>query len=238
VVCLILKMGHFQTIVELMQYLWEKLKEKFAAKAEDVTWTCLSAIRDFQKWMTPLDRCAWNCFSNRDGVEAPHSFSFKLGRDLSQSDRAWLGPESRSLDVSEDVYCCVKTYMRDSHLQQEPVVILPAGREERLVGEPRDICSRHAMSKEKINNYMKLATKLKENGLSRAATALHALVFDRSFSLPVITWLRSGWHVERDDRDDPGNYFFRHLPASSWRLFTSDAGSSRRKWRRGGRGGV
>lgn len=231
-VCLILQMGCFQTIVELMEYLRGKLKEKFAAKAEEVTWTCLSAIRDFQRWMTPLDRCAWNCFANREGIEAPHSFSFKLGRDLCQSDRAWLGPASRSLDVSEDVYCCVKTYMRDTQLQQEPTLILPVGRDERLADEPRDICSRHAMSKEKINNYMKLATKLKDNGLSRAAQALHALVFDRSFSLPAFPWLRSGWRVERDYGDNSGNFFFRHLPASSWRLFTGDVGSSRRKWRR------
>ena len=207
IVCLILQMAHFQTIVELMQYLWEKLKEKFAAKAEEVTWTCLSAIRDFQRWMAPLDRCVWNCFANRELIEAPHSFSFKLGCDLSQSDRAWLGPESRSLDVSEDVYCCVKTYMRDSHLQQEPMLILPAGREERLVGEPRDVCNRHAMSKEKIHNYTKLATKLKEHGLSRAATALHGLVFDRSFSLPALPWLCVGWRVQREGRRDSGNFF-------------------------------
>ena len=199
-------MGHFQTIVELMKYLWEKLKEKFAAKAEDVTWTCLSAIRDFQKWMTPLDRCVWNCFANRQGIEAPHAFSFKLGCDLSQSDRAWLSPASGSLDVSEDVYCCVKTYMRDTQLQQEPMLILPAGRDEQLVGEPRDICSRHVMSKDKIRNYMKLATKLKENCLSRAADALHALVFDRSYSLPSFPWLCSGWRIERDDGGDSGNF--------------------------------
>ena len=229
-------MAHFQTIAELMQYLWEKLKEKFAAKAEEVTYTCLTAIRDFQKWMMPLDRTAWNCFANRDGREAPHSFSFKLGCDLSHSDRAWLGPESRSLDVSEDVYCCVKTYMRDSQLQQEPVLMLPAGREERVVGEPRDICNRHTMSKEKIHNYTKLEVKLKENGLNKAANALHALVFDRSFSVPSLPWLCAGWRVEREDLGDAGNFFFRHLPASSWRLFTGDAGNGRRKWRRGGRG--
>ena len=83
--------------------------------------------------------------------------------------------------------------MRDTQLQQEPMLILPAGRDERLVGEPRDVCSRHAMSKEKINNYMKLATMLKDSGLGSADVALRALVFDRSFSLPSLPWLRSGW---------------------------------------------
>ena len=200
VVSLILKMTNFQTILELMNYLLEKLREKFGAKAEQVTQTCLSAIRDFQRWMEPLDRTVWNCFGNRNGVEAPHAFSFKLGRDLCDSEKAWLGGVLRCPGESEDVYCCVKTYMHDTQLQQAPVIILPAGRHERLVGEPQDVCSRKPMPKTEVDNYMKLTTKLKEHGLDRAATALHALVLDQSYSLPTLPWLASGWRVDREDR--------------------------------------
>ena len=223
VVCsLILQMCSFQTVKELMEYLLEKLKAKFAAKTELVTHTCLTAIRDFSRWLEPLNRTVWNCWGNRQGVEAPHAFSFKLGCDLDVCERQWLGPESRSLGVSEDVYCCVKTYMRDTQLQQAPAMILPAGRVDRLIGEPSEVCSRHPLGKTKQDNYMKLAEKLKDNGLSRGAKALHDLVFDRSFSLPKFPWLVNGWRVQREDRSDSGNYFFRHLPASSWQLFAGD----------------
>ena len=79
---------------------------------------------------------------------------------------------------------------------------------------------------------MKLAERLKENGLGRAAAAMHALVFDRSYSLPSLPWLRSGWQVDRADRGDKGNFFFHHLPASSWRLFAGDMSSGGEKRKR------
>ena len=101
VVSLILQLGAFQTIPELLNFLLEKLREKFAAKTEVVTQTCLSAIRNFQLWMEPLDRTVWNCWGNREKVEAPHAFTYKLGRDLGPSERAWLG-ESRCQGVADN----------------------------------------------------------------------------------------------------------------------------------------
>ena len=71
----------------------------------------------------------------------------------------------RSLSESEDVYCCVKTYMRDTSLQQAPVLVLPAERHERLVDEPREVCARHPMGKPKIDNYTKLEAKLRDYGI-------------------------------------------------------------------------
>ena len=62
VVSLILQLGSFETIPELMRYLLEKLRAKFAAKQEIITETCLTAIRDFAKWCEPLQQSAWNCW--------------------------------------------------------------------------------------------------------------------------------------------------------------------------------
>ena len=228
IVSLILLLNSFQTIAELMRYLLEKLRAKFAAKQEVITQTSLTAVRDFIKWCEPLERSVWNCWGNRLGQESPHSFTFKQGRELTRSEQAWFD-ESRGLDVSEDVYCCVKTYMRDTTLQQAPVLILPADRHERLVGEPREVCARHAMGKPKIDNYTKLKAKLKDYGLKEAADALHALMYVRSYSMPTFPWLSRGWVVDRADRGDSGNYFFPHLPASSWKLFAGEARQKRRR---------
>ena len=78
------------------------------------------------------------------------------------------------------------------------------------------------MGKNKIQNYTKLTAELRDYGMQRAADALHALMRDRSYSLPSLSWLRDGWRVDRADRGDSGNYFFERLPTSSWRLFAGD----------------
>jgi hypothetical protein len=82
------------------------------------------------------------------------------------------------------------------------------------------------MTKQRIDQLMKLKSKLQDNGLWKAADALHGLVFDRSYTLPRLNWLESGWQVDQANPWDSGNYFFPHLPASSWRLFSRD----KRRW--------
>ena len=127
-----------------------------------------------------------------------------------------------SLSECEDVYCCVKTYMRDTMFQQAPALVLPSARQGQLVGEPREVCARHPPSKHKVQEWTKLEVKLKDPGMPRATDALHRLVHDKSSSLPGLPWLRSGWAVDRADRGDSSNYFCPHLPASSWQLFAGD----------------
>ena len=56
VVSLIFQLGAFEAIVELMEYLPEKLRNKFAAQQELVAYTCLTTIRDFSKWSGALQR--------------------------------------------------------------------------------------------------------------------------------------------------------------------------------------
>jgi len=67
VVSLVFQCGAFETIHDLMEYLLEKLRAKFAAKQEVVTYTALSAIRNFPKLCSPLDCEIWNCWGNRQG---------------------------------------------------------------------------------------------------------------------------------------------------------------------------
>ena len=79
---------------------------------------------------------------------------------MSPSEQAWFGHESGSQDVPDDdnsVYCCVKTYMRDTCLQSPgPILLLPSGRERHVHGEPRDVCARTPMAKQRIDQLMKL----------------------------------------------------------------------------------
>ena len=82
------------------------------------------------------------------------------------------------------------------------MIVLPAGHGERLVGEPLEVCSRRPMPQGKMDGYIKLSQRLRDHGLGRAATTLHALVFDRSYTLPTLPWLQVGWRVDRADRGD------------------------------------
>ena len=61
----------------------QKIAPQFTAKKEELNGRMVSAIRDFQAWLRPLNRTLWNGWSNRGGVGAPHAFTFKLGYDLS-----------------------------------------------------------------------------------------------------------------------------------------------------------
>jgi hypothetical protein len=121
VVSLILQLGTFERIVEFMESLLEKLRTKFAAKQELVSYTCLTAIRDFSRWSSALQCAIWNCWANREGQEAPRAFMFKQRRVLGTLEKAWLGAtrregiaRARGPSEREDVYCCMKTYMRDT----------------------------------------------------------------------------------------------------------------------------
>ena len=219
VVSLILQFGAFETIAEWSERLLEKLRTKFVVKQELVTYTCLFGSRDFSTWSSALQRAIWYCWANREGQEAPlpHAFMFKQGLDLGTLEKAWFGATGReevaggrSLSECEDVCCCVKTYMRDAMLQQAPALVLPSARQEQLVDEPRDVCVRHPLSNQKIQEWAKLEAKLRDYGMPRIVDALHKLVHDRLFSLPGLPWLRSGWTVDRADRGDSGNYVVPH----------------------------
>ena len=222
IVSLILSIGAFETPSELMDYLLEKLRPKFAAKQELVTGTMLTAVRDFKKWLDPLNRTLWNAFANRQQKEAPHAFTFKQGRELTHSEKRWFGDEvSRSLGV-EDTYCCVKTYMHSRTLQQEPVLAIPHGRENLVAKEPADVVARHPLSLDRVKELLALEMKLPDYGMHRAAQALRSMIVDTTWSVPPLLWLSSDGEVTWFDRSDSGNFYFPHLPSSSFRLFASD----------------
>ena len=84
----------------------------------------LAGSGDFKRWLEPMNRGLWNAFQNRNGQEVPYSFSFKLGNELSTSDKKWLGD---ALPHMASVYCCVKSFMNSPNLSQAPIQVLPAG---------------------------------------------------------------------------------------------------------------
>ena len=227
VVSLILRC-RFETPAELLVFVAEELRPRFAAKHEELQAETLSAVRDFSGWLAPLNRTLWNAFANRKGMEAPHAFTFKLGRELRPSERAWFrGPGVEKFERagpgasdSRSVYCCVKEFMHSVDLKQAPVLTIPAGRALHEMS-PRNVVARRPLGEATIKNYMKLQQRCIQYGLQDAARGLDALLYDRTYSVPQLLWLTHSdvcfrWEcAEVDARDHMvSNRFFPHLPNS------------------------
>ena len=219
IVCaLILSKGSYETPQEILTYLVEHLRPRFLQRGEEMIGEFVRGVRDFQAWLAPLGVHLHNAFANRDGVESPHSFAFKLRRDCG-------GAESSDLPVMhlgdpEDVLCCVKAYMRDTALQQQPVLVLRAPRKNLVrEAEPRDIVPVRALTGRETDSYVELCNMCEtELGLARAAQALRDLIYKREYIVPRRGWLSEPGCQRRMLPSVAGNPYFPHLPETSFAL--------------------
>ena len=105
--------GEFQTPEEMLAFLEEGLDSRMKARGSQLICSHLYAVRDFDSWLAALGRKVWNCFGNRNGLEAPHAFTYKLRQDLTAKDfhHGVVAPGHPN-----DVFCCLKTYMHLSRI--------------------------------------------------------------------------------------------------------------------------
>lgn len=220
----------FETPQEFLDLLREALEQRVAAKGEELVTARVQTIPNFDSWVKPMGVSLDGCFATRNGTETPHAFSFKLRQDLSLRDRAEqiedVRVSRRRRNAGEpsplDVMCCIKTYMRDTLLQQSPELSIPHGRIERLRSPwPTEVTPMHPLSDVQIESYLKLSHAC-QNQLScpAAAKALHELVNKRQYSLAVGDWFAEESQPRHAERDT-GHPHFPHLPAASWRLHAS-----------------
>ena len=207
----------------LLDSLGKRLKPKIQEKGEELICEHLTAVRSFANWLLPMGLHLCGAFRNRQGVEAPHAFSFKLGVLLTASERNML--QESGLPLEEDaVYCCVKTYMRDTCLQQPPVHCIRAAQARRvwtLSPSPTSVHPRAARSEDDVKHITTLAHACKhELNLPDAGAALQALLTDRQAFLPRLKWLETYTRENLVETLRPRlrNPYFPHLPESSWRL--------------------
>lgn len=233
---LILKLPSFEEPSELLSSLVSSLAPRFASRFEKLTGIMLPAVRDFQQFLFPLGRTLNNAFANRGGVEAPHSFSFKLGRQLSEQEQRWFANsamesgvmESGSVCEADSTYACVKTYMRDLSLQDAPTLIIPRERSLPIL-VPASILPPSPLSKEQATHYAKLAVKCLGYDMPAAAKALHGLLHQASGQLLDLDWLCEPGLVYRAPANDAdASPFFSHLPKRSFQLFSADRPAAKR----------
>ena len=221
VLWLMLRRRSWQTPAEILQAIADGLRERISRKGEVLIAVELTAVRDFKAWLGQLGLHTDHCFKTRDGIEAPHCFSMKLGSLLTAAERAMLVQvrSARPFDPGA-VYCCVKMFMHSAQLQQEPCYQFPAGRAARVHPATPTGVLRRSLSEDQVKTYLRLAHVCAELDLVQAAQVLRGLVYRRRYFLSELTWLE---HFRQPDVLELAeavtvNPYFPHLPESSWRM--------------------
>ena len=217
----IIRRHRWQTPEEFQRLVQESLARKVAEKNEVLVVRGIRSIRDYASWLEPQKITLYGCWGNRDGLEAPRSFAFKKRSDLSADEIAQV--QGRRVpgcpEHLEDVFCCIKAYMRDKRLQQPPLLVLPQSRRDRVHGRPNTLEPIN-MTDDRASQLQTIATVIEREhyGYYRAARALRDLAATRVASpLPAPGWLEEA-PVEQPPVINVGNEYVGHLPEISWHM--------------------
>lgn len=221
VLWLLIRRSGFETPSDILEFLRVQLEPHIQSKGEVLVTVELTAVRNFANWLWPLGLTLDKAFMTRQGIEAPHSFAFKMGANLTVEEKASVPASPAVPAVQADaVYCNVKAYMRDLALQQPPVLCIPAGRSSRVTAisrSPQDLVLPRVMTRETMSGCLQLANLLRDE-LPRAAAALRDFVYSRHAEIPPFPWLETYQQSGVVNARQARNVHFPHLPAVLWKL--------------------
>ena len=201
-------------MVHCFRYLKAAVAERFGRRKEVLVVEVIHAVRDAWSWLDNACVEMHNGFCKRraSAAEVPHHFSFRLRRDLSGDETRMaaaaaiaargLGVAGGGAESLDDVFCLVKTFMADAHLQQAPLLVLPAARAQRVQATPNQVVQRHRLTERRARELTLFAQVLEQPtyNLTEAAAYMRSLVSPapvRLDELPPLTWL------ERSSRRGP-----------------------------------
>ena len=213
VVAVMLQKAHFQTPAEMLETLHQRMRGHLARQGEFFA-QMLTAVRDYSRWLRPLDRTLYNGFATRAGIEAAHSFTCKP--------RALVPDHSGDAGSNWDVFCVVKAYMRDVTNNQPPFVVMGPHDQDRVQGAlPDTVVPLRPFSKDRVETLLALAAAigLPEYSLPQAAEALRDLIHSNMYELMDLPWLSTPRRVHIAEMDaSSGPPAFPHLPRMTWPL--------------------
>jgi len=188
----------------------------------------LQTVRNSRAWLCGAGVATYNAFQKRhhSAAEVPHSFSFKLRCNLTSNERtmaerAGVAGVAGGAADPHDVFVLVKTFMSDSHLQQAPLLVLPAARARLVAQAPTDILERLPLTAVQRHSLLALAQTLEKPSyrLPRAAAYLRYLASEQvSERPPDLTWLTRRSHAPAVPLLHTDNPQFHHLPEAPWQL--------------------
>ena len=222
----VIRRYRYETVQDLKQYMEAVLGPSFCKDNQQLHVKELTCVRKFTEWLKPLGVTQHGRWATRKGIEAPHSFSYKLLMDLTGEEQAaathhsWF--RSRYETSAKDVMCCVKTYMRGTHLQA-PLCVLPGSHVNLIDALSPPTCVGPTMTQAEKEHFNQVAATLDDPyyGYHRAAAGLRSLV--RSCEEPAVFTDDTPWlHNVADERVPllypAQNPFFTHLLESSWTM--------------------
>ena len=226
----VVRKHRWETPIEFERLLMEEIGPKVRDQNHAFVVQGLRSIRNFNAWLEPQRVTLRNCWATRDGIEAPHSFTFKRRSDLTGSERAAMRATRAAARAGfanangepGDVFCVVKTYMRDKHLQQPPVLVLPTVRMNRVQGHSPTTVEPVAVVPARAVQLNAMASMYEKDSyrLFAAAAALRTMAL--SVAGPP---LEAGWLAEPPLPNAPVqqtlNEYFDHLPQISWHMLAT-----------------
>ena len=224
IVALMLQKSHFLTPIEMLDTLHQRMQTRHSRRGEELSSQLLTGVRDYSSWLLPLRRHLHHGFATRAGIESAHSFAYKP--------RA-LTPGFTGDGNSWDVLCNVKAYMRDLHLNQEPLlVLLPASVENVTEPLPTGVVPLRPCSQNRIESLLSLADALQrpQFNLPTAAAAIRDLLRSTAYDLMGLPWLTHPRQVEVAELEAlQGPAVFPHLPRTTWPLMVKNAAKTPRR---------
>ena len=219
----------FQTPAELLAYIMEKMQARIAQRGEKCNGYLQKAVRDFSNWLFPIQKTLFNGFANRGGIEAAHSFAYLSRCELGESMKQMLPAAGND----DDTYCVVKAYMRDTNLNQDPLLVLDQSDISQVQESvPSAVVPLHALGVKQVEHYLSIAAHLEDEGMRDAADAMQQLVHDRSYELKRLRWLEEPRRIPLAMAVPiASNPIFPHLPATTWQLKVRHGAERPRKGR-------
>ena len=145
-------------MVHCVRYLKAALAERVGRRKEVLVVEVIHAVRDAWSWLDNACVEMYNGFCKRraSAAEVPHYFSFGFQSDLSGDEMRMAaataivargsGVASGGAERPDDVFCLVKTFMVDAHLQLAPLLVLPVAKDQRVRATPNLVVQRHRLT--------------------------------------------------------------------------------------------
>ena len=174
----VLRKSRVQISEDLIAAILAGMTPILAGKGYGVNAELITHVRHFKAWFAEMCVNPYSCWVRRQGVMAPHSFTFKLRMDLTQREQALLQQEPTDRGWPSDpfdVFCVVKHYMSSQGPNGPPVLLVPNERFARLsTPAPTATCpASQAMSEQRKRHLRQLAAELED--LTAQWTAEHSM---------------------------------------------------------------
>jgi hypothetical protein len=128
ILSLVVRRHRFHAPEELVTEIQIAMANVFADRPEEVSASLLGEIFNFGSWLHAEGVHLHIAWVSRDGVDAPHSFFYKMREDLTAEEVQPLAVQRSAVPPHhEDVFCITKRWMHSEHAAA-PVLVLSVAR--------------------------------------------------------------------------------------------------------------